>query len=277
MHSLASQNSHRFTVNSTEELIDDAWRLMTDDKLEEAKEVLVGVLDRDPKSFNARTALGHLYLEEGKNDDADRELRQVVEEVLGKREISELDNFEKQAVSLAYLGLGELFMQKDNYSEAEIAFLKAQTAFPNPAAYSLLGILARKYRRDLSLSEVIHKEILEAYPNNFIGNKIYLAITYLLRDEREKAFKLIGELKVEDMKRYPLELSAFYSRAGNSNQAVGYFKKAFNKYSSHPAKQQQILKQIQKDDDFDNLRKTPQFQRSVRNWNGSSFQANPPS
>ena len=251
-----------YTANLMGGLIDKAWDLMVEGKLDEAEAILLDILRREPTNFSARVSLGHLFLEKGALRSAWREFKNVVKEVLGEKEISSLNEGQRHAVSWAYLGLGDILIQRFAYPQAEIALMKADYASSNPAAYSLLGILARKYRKDLALSETIHKEIQQASPNEFAGNKIFLAIVYLYEGKRKEAEKIIEGIK--DKETYTLELAAFYSVAGDAQKAFDHLKKSLDAYSLYPARRRQILEYLQRDEDFKNLRDFPPLQEFIR-------------
>lgn len=266
--SLSDKSSYETATPNSREVIDKAWDFANEGKIGEARALLDRALEERPHSPYALMVLGYLYLAEGKLDEAQKEFERVITNIQTRQE--EPDPFFQKVSSWSYLGLGTVQMGLGDYFKAEQALMKAMHLFPNPAPYSLLGVLARKYENDLSLSESIHREILEKYPD-FFSNGIYLAVVYLEQGKKELAEKLVREVKNE--KGYELELAAYYSVSGHTDKSLDYFQRYLDRYRQFPSKIQQIFKQIEKDEDFENLRKTPQFQRLVRDLNVSSFQA----
>lgn len=247
---------------TSQEIVDEAWDLIVEGELQKAEKLLLEVLKTYPDSLYSHMVLGNLYLEQEKLKAAERQFMRVLREseMLPDTQRSDLNS---KAVSWAYMGIGELFKRWRRYAQAEVAFMKAMNAFTNPLAYCHLGILARTYRKDLALSELIHKEVLNFDPD-FVGNKIYLAVTYWHEGKIEKANQLIQKLGKKERSTHLLELTIFYSVSGEAHKAFRYFKKIFNRVNISPDHRRRLLERVQEDEDFKTLREFQPYQDFVQ-------------
>lgn len=237
--------------------MDDVWALFATADLGHAEERLEALKQEYPDNLLIQVGFGYLFLEKGESKRAEVELGKVIRLGEGDGDIATKPDSIRHAVSLAYSGGGRIFMQKLDMLNALAYFTKAYYAFSMVSAYIQCAVIERKYQHNYKLCEQIHQEIQTAYPDDFPSNRIQLAILYLIEGKKVEADKLIVGLPKTGY--FFFDWAAFYSVAGDIEKTMDFLKSYLDRYRPYPARCRQILRDVQNDSDFKNLRRAPQF------------------
>jgi Flp pilus assembly protein TadD len=200
-------------------------------------------LEKDSSQLRVRYKMGHLFLEKGLKEEAQREFQEILKA--------------DPQHALAYEGLGRVSFQAADYPEAEKNFQKAIQLNPSVwQAYNFLGILYdRQGKFEAAITQ--YKAAISLQPKmGILFNN--LGLSFALNGEKEKALAAYTEaIKLEtsnpkvynnlamvlgQMERYPEALEAFkkggdeatayynlgclFLSKGKPNEAIGAFEKA---------------------------------------------------
>ncbi len=245
--------------DAVDKQIKDVWLFIFEADLVRA-EALLGTLKQEhPDDRLIRLGSAYLSLEKGEYDQAEKKFIDLISREKVSGNIKEKPALVRHVISLAFRGLGFINLQKSDVFDAKAFFTKAFYAYMDIPSYIQFAIILRKYDKDFKMSEQAHGEILRSYPKGFPNNRIQYAVLKLEEGKKEEADKLISGL--EHQGYYAFDWATFYSMSGDIEKAIESLQIYLDRYCSYPERYQQILRDVKSDVDFENFRKSPQFNK----------------
>ncbi len=168
---------------------DRANELINEEKYDEALEIFQKFLEKYPEVYQVHLNIGTCYLKKGDLDKAEAEFKLVLEKTIETHADYKKD---PQASLRALTGLGEVFIQKEEFEEARKYFTQALDISPEDevAAYNVGEVFFS------------HQQI----------------------DEAIKYFELAIQIKKEWSKPY-MKLGYVYLNKGDFEKSLEYFRK----------------------------------------------------
>ena len=243
--------------DTVEKQIKEVWLFIFEADLVHA-EALLGALKKEyPDDRLVRLGSAYLSLEKGEYDQAEKKFIDVISREKVSGNIKEKPVPVRHVISLAFRGLGYINLQKSDVFNAKADFGKAFFAHADIPSYIQFAIILRKYDKDFKVSEQVHGEILRSYPKGFPNNRIQYAILKLEEGEKEEADKLISGLEHQGYDAF--DWATFYSASNDISKAMDSLRIYLDRYRAYPLRCRQILRAVKSDVDFENFRKSPQF------------------
>ncbi|QDT25312.1 tetratricopeptide repeat protein [Gimesia panareensis] len=209
-------------------------------ELDQAEEIYQGLLDNDPRQWEARYYLGTLQLQRGQLDRSVTSFLQVIQlnpdlpdvhnnlgvayHATGKLEEAE-QSFE-QALRLnphyerAFFNLGSLYESRGMLAEAMRCFRKSYEQSGSPETYEKLADVLKVSRR-FSEAEVIYRELLQKSPGDF-NLSMKLAYVLVLQRHYPEAVQLYEAMLDSHPGHYQILVSLSYVHEcmGNIDAAI---------------------------------------------------------
>ena len=198
-------------MNDTTKIVTEAERLLSENKIEEAKEILETALEKGDDA-NVRFALGRIYNALGDLEKAENHLNAA----MGKKG----ENPEY------FTELGILHYKKGEIEKAERFFRRALEF--NPADFNAnlnLAFLARN-RNDFHTATKYFEKAAEALPDNFLVNHNLGHVYFQLRDLEKAEKHLQKALETEDNPETNFLLGSVYKERKNFERANAFFEAA---------------------------------------------------
>lgn len=209
-------------------------------ELDQAEEIYQGLLDNDPRQWEARYYLGTLQLQRGQLDRSVTSFLQVIQlnpdlpdvhnnlgvayHATGK--LQEAEQSFEQALRLnphyerAFFNLGSLYESRGMLAEAMRCFRKSYEQSRSPETYEKLADVL-KVSRKFAEAEVIYRELLQKSPGDF-NLSMKLAYVLVLQRQYPEAVQLYEAMLELHPGHYQILVSLSYVHEcmGNIDAAI---------------------------------------------------------
>ncbi|MCG6537396.1 MAG: tetratricopeptide repeat protein, partial [Syntrophales bacterium LBB04] len=195
-----------------------AKAMLDDGKVQEAQNILMKVLARDPAIAEAHYLAGTTYLRQGRIQSAYDQLRQAT--------ALRANYYEAQEK------LGEIYLLAGDYKAAK----DVSSQLTKGGEYLQDGLLLES---EIALAEGNLDQALQKATSALTGSKkavtvkssAYLADLYLKKGDKYKADQIIKKLDPASLDSEGLlSIAKFYLGAGNDVQALSFFEQALRRY-----------------------------------------------
>ncbi len=167
---------------------------------------------------------------------------------------------ENPTITAAYLGIGDIYIEKQDYQKAEPAYARAARLEPrNFDAQYGHGLALQMLGRFVDAIRAYHRA-LTIQPDNFNAN-LNIATTYLQMDEPESAVAFAEKAVEADPQDGParVNLGAAYEKVGRNADAVVQYEAAIELMEPSPEVMMNLINALAKDQRYQEAVNTAEF------------------